>query len=375
MNNAAPETAEDRSPLPPPIGLLAELTHRCPLQCAYCSNPLQLERPETELRTHDWLDVFAQARRLGVLQVHLSGGEPAARPDLTALIRGAFETGLYTNLITSAVTLTSQRVAELASAGLDHVQISIQGVDRQRADRMAHLDGALAKKLAVAGAVREAGLALTINAPMHRQNLDELDAIIALAVEVGAHRLEVAHVQYYGFALANRAALMPTQEQVRRSIDIVAAARERLAGELVIDFVAPDYFARRPKPCMGGWGRRIITVTPSGRVLPCHAATSIPGLFFDNVRNQPLSWIWSQSASFNAFRGDSWMAAPCRSCERRAIDFGGCRCQAYALTGDATATDPACALSPQHFRIEALATANVALGTVAETSRRFPRSR
>jgi pyrroloquinoline quinone biosynthesis protein E len=343
--------------VPPPVTLLAELTHRCPLQCPYCSNPLALERAAAELDTATWLRVIEEADALGVLQTHFSGGEPTLRPDLPALIRRACELGQYTNLITAAVLLDEAKVAVLAEAGLDHVQISIQDSEAENANRIGGYRNGHAKKLAVARMVREAGLPLTINAVMHRQNLERLDAIIELAVELGAKRLEVAHTQYYGWALPNRTALMPTREQAERSIGLVEAARARLKGILVIDYVVPDYYARYPKPCMGGWGRQNLNVTPSGKVLPCHAAESITGLGFDNVKDRPLAEIWDHGAAFEAFRGTGWMQEPCRSCPRQTVDFGGCRCQAFALTGDARATDPACSLSPHHAELVGTAAA------------------
>src|SRR5262245_29270702 len=338
-----------------PLGLLAELTHRCPLQCPYCSNPLELERANAELDTAAWQDVLRQAAQLGVLQLHLSGGEPTLRRDLEDIVTTAAEVGLYTNLITSGVLLTRQRLDGLAARGLDHVQISIQDVEPANADRIAHYEGGHAKKRQLAGWVRELGLALTINAPVHRQNLDRLPEIVDFAADMGAGRLEVAHVQYYGWALRNRAALMPTRAQVKRSMDLVQEARERLKGILVIDFVVPDYYATWPKPCMGGWGRGIVNITPSGKVLPCHAAETLPGLVFDNVRDKPLAEIWLHGQAFQKFRGTDWMIEPCRSCERREIDWGGCRCQAFALTGDARAADPACVKSERHAALVALA--------------------
>jgi pyrroloquinoline quinone biosynthesis protein E len=338
-----------------PVGLLAELTHRCPLQCPYCSNPLALERVAGELPTDTWLDVLAQAADLGILQLHLSGGEPTVRRDLEQIVAQAAKVGLYSNLITAAVLLTRERLERLAAHGLDHVQISLQDAQAANADRIARYRDGHAKKLEAAGWVRALGLPLTINAPIHRQNIDSLPAIVDLAVSLGAQRLEVAHVQYYGWALQNRQALMPTRDQVLRSAELVAAARERLKGILVIDFVVPDYYASRPKPCMGGWGRGIINVTPSGKVLPCHAAETIPGLAFDNVRDKPLRDIWLNSGAFQAFRGTSWMREPCRSCEFREVDWGGCRCQAFAFAGDAALTDPACAKSALHAKFAQVA--------------------
>lgn len=331
-----------------PVGLLAELTHRCPLQCPYCSNPLELERVNTELSTEDWCRVMREAGELGVLQVHLSGGEPTARKDLEEIIKAAVDAGLYTNLITAGVLLNKERLQGLADIGLDHVQLSIQDVDAENADRIAAYKGGAAKKHQVAGWVKDLGLALTINAPLHRQNIASLPKIIDYAVEVGAGRLEVAHIQYYAWALKNRAALMPTEEEFLDTARYVKAAQERLKGILVIDFVVPDYYAKYPKPCMGGWGRGIMNVTPSGRVLPCHAAESLPGLAFDNIKDKGLREIWLEGEAFNLYRGTDWMKEPCKSCPRKEIDFGGCRCQALALTGDAANTDPACSLSPHH---------------------------
>ena len=339
---------EPRAAVGTPIGLLAELTHRCPLQCPYCSNPLALERAGAELATEVWLDVLEQAAKLGVLQLHLSGGEPTLRRDLEEIVARAAKVGLYSNLITAGVLLTRDRLERLASLGLDHVQVSIQDARAANADRIAHYGGGHAKKLEVAGWVRALGLPLTINAPVHRQNIDNLPAIIDLAVSVRAKRLEVAHVQYYGWALQNRRALMPTRRQVLDSAKLVDEARERLKGILVLDFVVPDYYARRPKPCMGGWGRGSINITPSGQALPCHAAETIPGLVFANVRDERLADIWLHSEAFQRFRGTHWMPEPCRACELRTVDWGGCRCQALAFAGDAALTDPACGKSSLH---------------------------
>lgn len=335
-----------------PVGLLAELTHRCPLQCPYCSNPVALEKTASDLPTEIWLDVMRQAADLGVLQLHLSGGEPLLRPDLEQIVEQASKSGLYTNLITSAATLTRERLSALADLGLDHVQISMQDANAANSDRLGGAKNGHAKKLEAAAWVKSIGLALTINAPVHRQNVDNLDAIIAMAEQLGAGRVEVAHVQYYGWALVNRAALMPTREQVMRSIEVVAAARKRLAGRMLIDFVAPDYFARRPKPCMGGWGRGSMNVTPSGKVLPCHAAESLPELVFDNVRTRRLRDIWLNGQAFQQYRGTAWMKEPCQSCELKEVDWGGCRCQAMMIAGDAAAADPACEKSPLHDRMQ-----------------------
>lgn len=340
-----------------PIGLLAELTHRCPLRCPYCSNPLELERRDAELDTATWKRVLSEAAALGVLHIHLSGGEPTARPDLVELTRHCAEEGLYTNLITSGIGRAPGMIDALFDAGLDHVQLSVQGATAETGDRIGGYKGGHEAKLTFAHKVVELGLPLTLNAVIHRGNIHEVEAIIALAVELKAKRLEVAHTQYYGWAYANRAALMPARPDVDRSIALVEEARRRLEGVLVIDMVIPDYYARYPKPCTGGWGRKTLNVTPTGKVLPCHAAENIPGLEFWNVREHALGDIWRSNPAFNAYRGTDWMPEPCRSCERREMDFGGCRCQAMALLGDASATDPACSKSPFHARMEALATA------------------
>jgi pyrroloquinoline quinone biosynthesis protein E len=343
--------------LPKPLGLLAELTHRCPLGCPYCSNPLKLDPRADELDAATWARVFREAAALGVLQVHLSGGEPAARRDLVEIAAAARHAGLYANLITSAVGLTEKTLHALADAGLDHVQISIQDSEPASADRIAGYDGAFAKKRALAAQVVRLGLPLTVNAVVHRANIERIGALVELALALGAGRVEIAHVQYYGWALENRAALMPTPEQVKRAVDNVEALRQRHHGRIVIDAVVPDYHARYPKPCVGGWGRRSLNVTPAGRVLPCHAAETIPGLEFWSVGEHSLADIWASSPAFRAFRGTDWMQEPCASCPRRHEDFGGCRCQAFALTGDARATDPVCHLSPRHAIVEELARA------------------
>jgi PqqA peptide cyclase len=338
-----------------PLGLLAELTHRCPLGCPYCSNPLALEHARGELDAATWARVFREAAALGVLQVHLSGGEPGARRDLAEITASAHTAGLYSNLITSAVGITAQTLAALGDAGLDHVQISIQDTDPASADRIAGYDGAFARKRALAAEVVRLKLPLTVNAVVHRANIDHIGDLVALALEMGAARIEIAHVQYYGWALKNRAALMPTREQVERAAKLVEELRARHHGRIVIDAVVPDYYARFPKPCVGGWGRRSLNVTPSGKVLPCHAAETIPGLVFWSVTDRTLADIWENSPAFNAFRGTAWMPEPCISCARREIDFGGCRCQAFAITGNARATDPVCYLSPEHARVQQLA--------------------
>jgi len=333
----------------PPLALLAELTHRCPLQCPYCANPIEMERAAAELDTATWMRVLDEAAALGVLQVHLSGGEPTARKDLLTLVRHAAACGLYSNLITSGVMLDPRSLAALAEAGLDHVQLSFQDADAVQADRIGGYREGHARKLVVARQIREAGLPLTANFVVHRQNLARLPEMLTLGEELGASRIEVAHVQYYGWALVNRAALMPSRAQLEQANEAVAEARERLRGRITIDYVVPDYYAARPKACMGGWARRIINVTPAGLALPCHAAETLPGFQWPSVRTTALGAIWRDDPGFNRYRGTAWMPEPCRSCDQREVDWGGCRCQAFAMTGDAAATDPACALSPDHF--------------------------
>jgi pyrroloquinoline quinone biosynthesis protein E len=333
-----------------PLGLLAELTYRCPLHCPYCSNPVAV--PDTaELGLPQWSRVLEQARQLGVLQLHLSGGEPLIRPDLTLLVTRARAMGFYVNLVTSGVGLDESRARELADAGIDHVQLSMQDADQGAADKTA---GArvFGRKMTAAAAVTALGLPLTINVVLHRTNIGRIGAIADLAAVLGADRLELAHAQYYGWALLNRSSLLPTQEQVVAAEQAVTRARALHADAMEIVYVVADYYEPYPKPCMHGWGRRHIIITPDGRALPCPAAAQIVGLGIDNVLDRSLSEIWYHSPAFTRFRGDEWMSEPCRSCPRKAIDFGGCRCQAFALTGDVTRADPVCQLSPDHHLID-----------------------
>ena len=347
---AATGTSDSRNRLIP-YAVLCELTHRCPLQCPYCSNPVELERASREIDTDAWKSVLSQAVDMGILQAHFSGGEPTVRKDLEEMVEHASKAGLYTNLITSGVLLTPARLDRLRDAGLDHVQVSFQDTESENADRIAGFRGH-AKKQEAARMVRAADLPLTVNAVMHRQNLHHLEDMIAMAVKLDAERLEVAQVQYYGWALKNRQAFLPTRDQLDEATRIVEEARVRLKGILAIDYVVPDYYARRPKSCMGGWGRQFLNITPAGKVLPCHAAESLDFLEFENVTERPLAWIWEHSSAFNRFRGTDWMPEPCRSCDRREIDWGGCRCQAFALTGDPDTTDPACEFAPQRHVLE-----------------------
>lgn len=334
-----------------PLALIAEITHRCPLHCVYCSNPLELAAAKSELSTSVWLRVFDQAARLGALHLHLTGGEPLARTDLVELTSGARRAGLYTNLITSGVGLSRNRLAELVDAGLDHLQLSFQDSAEERANWIAGTKSHAAK-IELAGWIREHILAFTANLVVHRQNLDHLEEMLTFLEHLNPNRIEIASTQFYGWALKNRAELMPTKAQVDSAVEIVEAFQNRVKGRIRVDFVVPDYYARYPKACMGGWGQRMLLIDPVGRALPCHAAGVVPALVFDNVREHSLESIWRESSAFQKFRGELWMPEPCRSCDRRTEDFGGCRCQAFLLTGDASATDPACSLAPSHVVIE-----------------------
>ena len=334
-----------------PLALIAELTHRCPLHCVYCSNPLEMIAAKAELSTEEWTRVFRESAELGMLHAHLTGGEPLARKDLTELVTAAHACGLYTNLITSGVGLTEDRLSHLVDGGLDHIQLSFQDAREPEANWIAGAT-AHAHKVSLSPIIRRFPIAFTVNLVVHRQNLDHLEEMVNFTEQLQPDRIEIAHAQYYGWALKNREFLMPTREQVDEAARVVTAAQKRLAGKIRIDSVVPDYFARYPKACMGGWGQRLLLIDPAGQVLPCHAAGVIPGMHFDNVRQHPLEWIWKESVAFQRFRGEEWMQEPCRSCDRRSEDFGGCRCQAFLLAGDACATDPVCSLAPTHNLVE-----------------------
>lgn len=358
MNAITPRpspAAGDGTPIYAPFAVLAELTHRCPLACPYCSNPLALDTVSSELDTATWCRVLDEAAELGVLQVHFSGGEPCARRDLETLVTHATRAGLYTNLITSAVTLDRARLDRLRAAGLQHVQISFQDARPDVGDHIAGMPGAFERKRRAAADVVAAGLALTVNAVVHRHNIHRVDEFFDLALDLGAGRIEVANVQYYGWALSNRAALMPTREQLLAMDEVVRRRLPALKGRLVVDYVVPDYYARRPKACMGGWARRFLNVTPAGKVLPCHAAETIPDLGIETVHDRSLGAIWRDGPAFTRFRGTSWMPEPCRSCDRKEADWGGCRCQALAIAGDAAAADPVCELSDHHAEVARIA--------------------
>jgi pyrroloquinoline quinone biosynthesis protein E len=336
-----------------PLSLLCELTYRCNLQCAYCYNPLDLAAYRDELDAAAWERVLGEAAELGVLQVHFSGGEPTLRPDLARLIERAAGLDLYTNLITQGTFLDDAHLDRLVAAGLEHVQISVQAPEALLADEIAGTR-VHARKLEAIARVVERGLPLTLNCVLHRSNHDAIAGVIGLAERYGIAKVELANVQFYGWAFRNRAALMPTRDQVEAGAAVVAAARKRLGNAMEIAYVLPDYFGEFPKPCMHGWGRAFMTVAPDGRVLPCPAAAAIPTLRFDNVREHDLGWIWREGEAFERYRGTAWMPDPCRSCDRREVDWGGCRCQAYLLAGDAGVTDPACAFSPRHDVVVAL---------------------
>jgi len=341
------------STIPAPLALIAELTHRCPLHCVYCSNPLDLTRPDRELPTAVWERVLNEAAQLSVLQVDFTGGEPLARSDLTELIRSARSAGLYVNLITSGIPLDEKRLEELVSAGLDHFQLSFQGA---REGNAAEFSGTRthARKVQVANWVKRHRIALTLNFVIHRRNLCDLETMVELTEELAPSRAEFAHVQYYGWAFANRELLLPTRAQVERSLEILKAAEERMRGRTRVEYVVPDYYAKYPKPCMGGWGRKVLLIKPEGDVLPCHAANVIPGLKFENVQANSLRRIWEESDAFRKFRGENWMSETCRTCDRREQDFGGCRCQAFLLAKNASATDPVCSLSPDRSSVDAI---------------------
>jgi pyrroloquinoline quinone biosynthesis protein E len=339
------------SAAPRPYTLVAELTYRCPLRCLYCSNPIDFANTRNELTTEEWRHAFSEAAALGVVQLHLSGGEPVLRDDLCELIAHARGCDLYTNLITGGTLLGEDKLRRFRDAGLDHVQLSIQGASIEAAEKVA---GARShqKKLEVARLITAMGFPFTLNVVLHRMNIAEVPELIRLAAELGAQRLELANTQFYAWGAENRRALMPTREQYLRAQEIAVAAIAKYRGTLEIAFVQNDYLSGEPKPCMGGWGRSYMCINPAGEVLPCHAAKVIPNLSFESVRDRSLTDIWRDSPGLNAFRGDAWMLEPCRSCERKSVDFGGCRCQAFMLAGNAAEADPICRLSAHHSVIE-----------------------
>ena len=343
------------TPTPPvgvgqPLWLLAELTYRCPLHCVFCYNPVQLKQASSELTTAEWVEVMRQARQLGAAQLGFSGGEPLVRDDLEELVQEAHRLGYYTNLITSGVGLSPERARRLKDAGLDHVQLSFQDSTRELNDFLSHTKTFELKKK-VAQTIKAHDWPMVMNCVLHRHNLPHVGQIIEMALDLGAEYLELANVQYYGWAWVNRDHLMPTRAQLQEAEAVVQGWRERIGKQCRLLFVVPDYFEERPKACMNGWGSVFLSIAPDGLAMPCHNARDLPGLQLPNVREQPIADIWQRSQAFNAYRGQDWMQEPCRSCDERYKDFGGCRCQAFMVTGDAAATDPVCSKSPQHEKI------------------------
>lgn len=351
-----------------PRWLLAELTYRCPLQCPYCSNPLDFARYKQELSTEDWLRVFSQAREMGAVQLGLSGGEPLVRQDLPVLVQHARKLGYYINLITSGYGLSEEKIAALKEAGLDHIQVSIQASSQELNDKIAGTQSFKHKK-EVAHLVKKHGYPMVLCVVIHRQNIHQMEQILEMAIELEADYLELANTQYYGWALLNRDQLLPSREQFEAAEAIAKRYKEKLKGKMKIYYVVPDYYEDRPKACMNGWGTTFLTIAPDGSALPCHAARQLPGLTFPNVREMDIRAIWETSEAFNKFRGFEWMPEPCRSCPEKTKDFGGCRCQAYLLTGDMTQADPVCSLSPHHEKIlKAIQSAQANAHSKEETS-------
>lgn len=334
-----------------PLWLLAELTYRCPLQCPYCSNPLNFDKIKEELSTEEWLRVLAQARKLGAAQLGLSGGEPLLRQDLETIVAEARQLGYYSNLITSGMGLTRERVAALKAAGLDHIQLSFQDSEQAGNDQLAGSHKAFAKKLAMAQVIKEFDYPMVVNFVLHRHNIDHIDEILALCAEVGADYVELANAQYYGWGLLNRDGLLPSRRQIAHAEEVTARYRAKYGAKMQTYFIVPDYFETRPKACMNGWASIFLTIAPDGLALPCHSARQLP-LQFPNVRDSSVEDIWYHSEAFNHYRGDAWMTPTCRSCPEKEKDFGGCRCQAFLLTGDADNADPVCSRSPHHGLIQ-----------------------
>lgn len=341
----------DKINITPPRWLLAELTYACPLQCPYCSNPLDYAKYPSELSTEDWKRVLSQARKMGAVQLGLSGGEPLVRRDLSELVKHARELGYYSNLITSGYGLTEERIVELKQAGLDHIQVSIQASSQELNDHIAGT-ASYEHKREVARLVKKHGYPMVLCVVIHRENIHQMQQILEMAEELGADYLELANTQYYGWAHANRDLLLPTKEQFKQAEAIAQAYKEKVAGKMKIYYVVPDYYEDRPKACMNGWGTTFLTIAPDGVALPCHSARELPGLDCPNVNDYSIEEIWNESKAFNFFRGFDWMKEPCRSCDEKEKDFGGCRCQAYLLTGDMYNTDPVCSKSPNRQVIQ-----------------------
>jgi pyrroloquinoline quinone biosynthesis protein E len=335
-----------------PLWLLAELTYKCPLQCPYCSNPLEISKYSNELTTDDWFRVLREARALGAMQLGLSGGEPLVRTDLEEIITEAHRLGYYSNLITSGVGMDAERVARFKTAGLDHIQISFQASDKELNDFLGGTSS-FAHKLEMARAVKDQGYPMVLNIVLHQKNIEQLDDIIKMSIELKADFVELASTQYYGWSRLNVGHLLPTKEQVMKAESIAKHYQTEMKDKMKILYVVPDYYEKRPKACMNGWGSIFLTIAPDGRALPCHAAATLPDIEFPNVKNNSIKSIWTDSYAFNKFRGFEWMEEPCRSCPEKEKDFGGCRCQAYMMTGDAAAADPVCDKSSHHEALQA----------------------
>ena len=341
----------DKTNITPPRWLLAELTYKCPLQCPYCSNPLDYAKHSDEISTEDWKRVLSEARKMGAVQLGFSGGEPLTRQDLPELVKHARELGYYSNLITSGYGLTEEKIIQLKEAGLDHIQVSIQASSKDLNDHLAGTES-FAHKQEVARLVKKHGYPMVLCVVIHRENIHQMADILAMAEELGADYLELANTQYYGWAHANRDLLLPTREQFEQAEEIAQAFKEKVAGKMKIYYVVPDFHEDRPKACMNGWGTTFLTIAPDGVALPCHSARELPGLDCPNVNDYSISDIWHESKAFNFFRGYEWMQEPCKSCDEKDKDFGGCRCQAYLLTGDMYKTDPVCSKSPDKHVIQ-----------------------
>ncbi len=348
LNN--PNSLHNKTTLNPPLWLLAELTYSCPLQCPYCSNPVDMANYKDELSTEEWLRVLHDARKIGATQLGFSGGEPLVRKDLEILIAESRKLGYYTNLITSGVGMDEARIAAFKEAGLDHIQVSFQASNEELNNFLSGTDS-FKHKLEMARQVKKQGYPMVLNFVLHRQNTDQIEDIIKLAIALEADYLELATTQYYGWANHNKDQLMPTREQIEKAEKVAHIYQEKMKDKMRIYYIVPDYFEDRPKPCMNGWGNVFLTITPDGTALPCHSARLIPDLDLPNVKDHSIDWIWKDSPDFNKFRGYEWMKEPCRSCDEKEKDFGGCRCQALMLTGNAANTDPVCSKSPLHSKL------------------------
>ncbi|MGZ8143776.1 MAG: pyrroloquinoline quinone biosynthesis protein PqqE [Methylosarcina sp.] len=341
----------NKTKITPPRWLLAELTYACPLQCPYCSNPIDYSKYPSELTTEDWKRVLSEARKMGAVQLGFSGGEPLTRKDLVELVEHARQLGYYSNLITSGYGMTEEKIVQLRKAGLDHIQVSIQASTRELNDHIAGTES-FQHKQEIARLVKKHGYPMVLCVVIHRENIHQMPDILTMAEQLGADYLELANTQYYGWAHVNRDLLMPTREQFEQAEAIAQAFKEKVAGKMKIYYVVSDYYEDRPKACMNGWGTTFLTIAPDGVALPCHSARELPGLDCPNVKDASIEQIWNESRAFNFFRGDEWMKEPCRSCDEKEKDHGGCRCQAYLLVSDMYAADPVCSKSPDHHLIE-----------------------